>query len=187
MEISVFSLSRLGMGTRFQDSGMQRGGDRAAGLTPLRRHSASAFFFIAAVFCSGCGQKEASEPKTFDDLQPVSGRVSFQGQPMAGGTVRLFPVTAVSESAKGEVYTAVVADDGSFRMQTFRAAGSGFGVPTGEYLASFSWSGTPEEAARYSADERPEKLPAKLTRQKTSGVQVKVAAGGTVIPDLELK
>lgn len=175
------------MGTRLQYSGIQRCGDRAAGLTPARRHSASALFLIAAVFCSGCGQQEASEPKTFDDLQPVSGRVSFQGQPIAGGTVRLSPVSAASENAKGEVYTAVVADDGSFRMQTFRAAGSGFGVPAGEYRASFSWSGTPEEAAQYSSDERPEKLSKKLTREKTSGVQVTVAVGGTVIPDLELK
>ncbi|MFO0426657.1 MAG: hypothetical protein ACK526_08835 [Planctomyces sp.] len=187
MAVNFWSFSRLRMVTRFQYSVTQTGGDRTAGLTPVRRHFAAALLLIAAVFCSGCGQQEASEPKTFDDLQPVSGRVSFQGKPIAGGTVRLFPVTAASESAKGEVYTAVVAEDGGFRMQTFRAAGSGFGVPAGEYRASFSWSGTPEEVAQYSSDERPEKLPAKLTRQKTSGVQVTVAVGGTVIPDIELK
>lgn len=136
---------------------------------------------------AGCGKPPATDVVDFSDLHPATGRVTFQGTPMVGGSVRLFPISGASSSAQGDVYTAVVAEDGSFELQTFRTAGRGIGVPAGEYGTCFSWSGHPDEHADLSNDELPEKLPARLTRPQTSGVKVTVAAGGTVIPDIELK
>lgn len=162
-------------------------GRHAAGCLSTARVNVVTASLIAVLLSVGCSQPKISDQVAFTDLHPVTGRVKFDGQPMAGGTVRLFPVVGQSENANGEVCTANVSADGSFQMKTFRAAGYGSGVPAGEYAVAFSWSGTPEETADYSADDRPEKLPAKLTSPKTSGIRVTVAAGGTVIPDIDLK
>ena len=144
-------------------------------------------YLVAILVCVGCGEAEISDLNSFEDLHSATGRVTFQGQPLVGGSVRLFPVAGQSAEAKGEVYTAVVSADGSFELQTFRSAGRGMGVPAGEYFASFSWSGHPDDTADLSADELPQKLPVKLTRPQTSGVRIAVASGGTVVPDIELK
>lgn len=136
---------------------------------------------------AGCGQPVPTDLTEFSDLHPVTGRVTFQGQPLVGGSVRLFPVTPPAGDAAGDVYSCVVAEDGTFELNTFRAAGRGVGVPAGEFGVSFSWSGHPDDNADLSSDDVPEKLPIKLTRPKTSGVRVTVPPGGTVVPDIDLK
>ena len=153
-----------------------------------------AVVFGLPVFCcllmlslSGCGQPVPSDLTEFGDLHPVTGRVTYQGQPLVGGSVRFFPVTPPAGDSKDDAYSSVVGEDGTFELNTFRAAGRGVGVPAGDFAVSFSWSGHPDDNADLSEDDLPEKLPAKLTRPRTSGVRVTVAAGGTVVTDIELK
>ena len=146
-----------------------------------------AFALLTGSLMVGCGKPVATDVVEFTDLHPATGRVTFQGTPIVGGSVRIFPISGASSGAQGDVYTAVVAEDGSFELQTFRSAGRGIGVPAGEYGTCFSWAGHPDEHADLSNDELPEKLPARLTRPQTSGIRITVAAGGTVIPDIELK
>ncbi|MBX3444824.1 MAG: carboxypeptidase regulatory-like domain-containing protein [Planctomyces sp.] len=135
-----------------------------------------------------CWLMGCSDPITdvveFDDLHPAFGRVTFQGRPMSGGSVRLHPVDG---KATGDVYTGVVAEDGSFDLNTFRRAGRGVGVPAGDYEVAFSWTGGPDDNAELSSDELPERLPAKLTRPKSSGVRVSVEQGENILPDFDLE
>lgn len=140
-----------------------------------------------AVSCAGCGGAPVSDVAEFNDLQPVYGKVSFQGQPIAGGSVRLHSASAPSEDGQSDVYTGIVREDGFFEVHTFRASGRGLGVPVGEYLLSFSWLGVEEGGPDMPRDELPERLPAKFTLPQTSGLQATVLEGGSVVPDIDLK
>ena len=147
------------------------------------------------VFCcllmlslSGCSQPVPSDLTEFSDLHPVTGRVTYSGAAIGLGVPSFFPVTPPTGDAKKMTFTRVLwVKDGTFELNTFRAAGRGVGVPAGDFAVSFSWSGHPDDNADLSKDDLPEKLPAKLTRPRTSGVRVTVAAGGTVVPDIERK
>jgi hypothetical protein len=123
----------------------------------------------------------------FDDLQPVVGKILFQGQPIGGGSVRFHSGTAQGAGGHLDVHTGIVREDGTFEVHTFRASGRGVGVPAGEYFLSFSWPGVKEGMPDVSQDELPERLPAKFTRPQTSGLRATVPEGGTVVPDIDLK
>lgn len=142
---------------------------------------------LTLVFISGCGSPPASDVAEFDDLQPVVGKVLFQGQPIAGGSVRFHSGTAQAVDGQMDIHTGIVREDGTFEVHTFRASGRGLGVPAGDYFLSFSWLGVKEGMPDVSRDELPEKLPVKFTRPQTSGLRATVLEGGTVVPDIDLK
>jgi hypothetical protein len=153
-----------------------------------RRVSGTRFvLLISVVFCAGCGSEPISDITEFSDLQPVSGKVMFQGRPIAGGSVRLHSATAQADNGQMDVHTGIVGEDGTFEVHTFRAAGRGLGVPTGDYFLSFSWPGVDEGKQDVSRDELPERLPTKFTRPQTSGIKASVLQGGSVVPDIDLK
>ncbi len=136
--------------------------------------------------CLGCGSPVVSDVAEFGDLHPVTGRVTFDGKPIPGGSVRLFPVGSGASAASSDVHSAVVREDGSFEVRTFRAGGQGIGAPAGDYQVSVSWTGHPYIDTDIPRDELPEQLPARYTRPQTSGLEAKVTSGGTVLPEFEL-
>jgi len=139
------------------------------------------------VSCSGCGSAPVSDVAEFNDLQRVYGKVSFEGRPIAGGSVRFHSATASAATGQMDVHTGIVREDGIFEVHTFRESGRGLGVPVGDYLLSFSWPGVEEGMPDVSQDELPERLPAKFTRPETSGLRATVLEGGVVVPDIDLK
>lgn len=136
--------------------------------------------------CVGCGSPEITDLTNFDDLHPVSGRVSFEGQPIPGASIRFHQPRTAAGLPASDVMTAIAGEDGGFEVYTYRADGRGLGAPVGEYWLSVSWLGD-EDSADVSREDLPEKLPAKYTRPQTSGLKVTIASGGTVLPDIELK
>jgi hypothetical protein len=135
---------------------------------------------------AGCSRPAVDDVVEFDDLHPVSGTASYDGTPLGGASIRLYP-TAKSTEGESETFTGVVADDGSFEIFTYRSAGRGEGAPAGEYRISLSWAGTKEMQADFSRDNLPEMLPRIYTRPTTSGLMAKVEPGGTQLDPIELK
>jgi len=142
---------------------------------------------LTVVFIIGCGSPPPSDITEFDDLQPVSGKVLFQGQPIVGGSVRFHSGAAQGGSGQMDVHTGIVAEDGTYEVHTFRSSGRGVGVPAGDYYLTVSWPGVKEGMPDVSQDELPERIPVKFTRPQTSGLRATVAMGGTVVPDIDLK
>ena len=136
--------------------------------------------------CFGCESPVVSDVAEFSDLHPVTGRVTLDGKPIPGGSVRLFPAGTGASAGSADVHSAVVRDDGTFEVRTFRAGGQGIGAPAGDYLVSVSWTGHPSIDTDIPRDELPELLPAKYTRPQTSRLEAKVVPGGTVLPEFEL-
>src|SRR5262245_49791507 len=90
----------------------------------------SAMFFAllpALVALVGCG--EARVP-----VYPVSGSISFKGQPPVGALVVL---SSTSGGAEGFAPTATVKNDGSFEFTSYVP---GDGAPQGEYVATVQWN-----------------------------------------------
>lgn len=142
---------------------------------------------VLAAFCVGCGDAPVSDVAEFTDLHPVSGKVTFQGRPLAGGTVRLHSLSAQGANGQPEVHSGIVREDGYYEVHTFRPSGRGLGVPAGEYLMSFSWLGVEEGQPDVSEDELPERLPVEYTHPQTSGVTATVEEGVSVVTDVDLK
>lgn len=70
-------------------------------------HSAMLAAF-AVIVSSGCG---SNSPKTV----PVTGKISYNGQPLSSGTVMLIPETADGYGATGQIL-----EDGTFKLTSFK-------------------------------------------------------------------
>ena len=117
------------------------------------------------------------------DLQPVTGSVSFEGQPTPGAVVLFLPVDQPDDFTY-RVWGAVE-DDGSFEMQTTVPEGTMPGVAPGEYLVTVSWTQRVDPNDKDS-DER-DLLPEKYKSHKTSGLRVAIEEGDNELPAFELK
>lgn len=142
---------------------------------------------IALCGLSGCSGSAVAEPLTeYDDLHPVSGQITFNGEPIPDATVRLHPVTPKTDGSLVHHPSGVVKEDGTFAIFTFREEGRGQGAPAGEYRISVSWLGSLEGLSESSIDELKERLPAKYTKPQTSGLTVTVTEGENEIPPISL-
>jgi hypothetical protein len=121
------------------------------------------------VGCSGGRQKP------FAGSVPVSGAVTYKGQPLAQGLVRFVPMDPKGQPATGAI------QGGRFTMNT---TVSSPGVVSGKYAVAIV-SERPTEVPPLGPDglpsqvmPKPESLiPERYTKDSTSGLQVDVAAG----------
>jgi hypothetical protein len=106
----------------------------------------------------GCGSSETPVPTT------VRGRVTFQGQPLAGGLVVFSP--DAERGGSGKPMRAEIRDDGSFEL----TAESKPDVPPGWYRVAIA-------PAPASGSQIQPLLPLQLRRPDQSGLVREVAAG----------
>lgn len=109
--------------------------------------------------------------------QPVSGKVTVNGQPPAGAVVQLEPVSAPVDVRKSRPL-GVVQDDGTFTLKTYEP---GDGAPIGDYKFLIHW---PEDWREPSSFDR---LDHKYDRPETSAVTVSVVAGVTELSPIAIE
>ena len=111
------------------------------------------------VAVGGCG-KSAAPPES-----KVEGRLTFQGQPVAGGTVVFVPDR--ERGFSGKPIKAETGDDGTFRLN------DGGGVPPGWYRVALAGPPAFDAAALAGSPV----FPPKLARPDQSGQVREVVAG----------
>src|SRR5262245_65906416 len=95
---------------------------------------------VALCALPGCSSDYGPPGNTegLQNLQPVTGTVLFEGKPTPGALVFFFP--ADEPESPDRRISGVVAEDGSFEMQTTVGEGTRPGVEPREYLVAISWS-----------------------------------------------
>jgi hypothetical protein len=136
---------------------------------------------VALSACSDGGPPKNTEG--LQNLQPVSGTVSFQGKPTPGAVV-LFHPAADPDSYKKRI-AGIVDDEGSFEMSTGVSAGMRPGVEPGQYKVTISWA-EPIDPNDRDSDMGPDLLPVKYKDHKTSGLMVEIEAGSNELDPFEL-
>ncbi|MCX7427861.1 MAG: hypothetical protein NTW96_19810 [Planctomycetia bacterium] len=122
----------------------------------------------AVIVGQGCGGSRLG-------TVPLSGRVTYKGQPLVGGTVTFHPVDA----AKCRPATASIQPDGSFVAATLE---NDRGIMPGEYRVSVVlvkaplFDVSPAQAAKAAANNMV--LPPRYADPATSGLTVTIEAGG---------
>jgi hypothetical protein len=114
---------------------------------------------------AGCG----------NNLAPVSGVVTLDGQPVRGGngvrgTVYFQPVSGEGRAAVG-----IVDENGAYRM----SSGSEDGVVPGQYLVSFNATQIIESSQPGGTPTGKRITPPAYASAQTSGLQLTVEPGGT--------
>ena len=121
--------------------------------------------FLAAG-CSGDG----TEP--LKNLVPVSGTITYDGEPLDQGVVSFAPVEPGGQSATGKIV------DGKFTMQTTVSAP---GVVAGKYKVLVESTETLDSAPSTNPTDlyaKPKNLiPARYNDVKTSGLEIEVVSG----------
>jgi hypothetical protein len=150
-----------------------------------RRRIVRLVLAVAVVLPLGCGSGSDK------GLVPLSGSVFVQGRPAAGATVVFHPLAVLTASppttrdanvAPVPFPTAVVAEDGSFKLTTFSA---GDGAAPGQYRVSVIWTDS------YRDDngdwvEGPDKLGGRYAYPMMSGMSVTVEQGENQLPKFDL-
>lgn len=136
-----------------------------------------AWFAAAAVLASvtaGCRRSSL-------DTVPVSGTVTYRGEPVRAGTVVFHPVDAVgSRPARATIGT-----DGTFRAATLESAP---GLMAGEYKLAVAAPavGIADVSPAQAATAARSNIPAKYGNPETSGLTVTMEAGKPVTLNLDL-
>lgn len=120
----------------------------------------------------GCG---GGRPKPFSGSVPVSGTVTYKGEPVSQGLVRFVPADEKGQPATGKI------EGGRFTMNT---TVSSPGVVSGKYGVAIV-SERPMEVPSLGPDGLPPKvmptpeslIPERYTKDSTSGLQVDVVGG----------
>jgi hypothetical protein len=129
---------------------------------------------LGLLVAAGCGREPAP-------LAPVSGRISFQGKPLAGGTIVFTPDP--ERGGSGPLAFAEVKADGSFTLRT----GAQFGAVPGWHRVTVA--SAPPPAAVPGAPTAPAgvlPLPPKYSDPERSGLHQEVKAGLANTIDLRL-
>jgi hypothetical protein len=135
------------------------------------------FLVILTILAAGCGGP--SRPET----APTSGRVTYKGQPVAGGRIVFFP----EPSGAGRQAIGTIGPDGRYSLTTFR---DGDGAVLGRHRVTIKATRvtgppSPEEAAdqmRRGVDLGVEWLvPKKYSRPETSPLTADVKRGDNTI------
>jgi len=138
----------------------------------LRPADVPVALLVLAFCCAGCGRRE-----DLPQVAPVSGSVTYNGKPVASGTVTFHPAGG-GRPASGQLDA-----DGRFELSTFdRGDGAVLGkhrVTVVAYDASTDPSIAPDSADVYA-------VPEKYTEPETTPLEVEVTEGGNTM-DLELK
>lgn len=121
---------------------------------------------------SGCGEKGIH-------VVPVSGKVTYRGQPAVGAQVVLHPVSVNAQQAFSA--TGRAGDDGTFKIGV---NAPGDGAPPGDYVATVQWFKVIETAG--GTGPGPNVLPAQYGAAATSPFKLRVNEEATELPVLEL-
>jgi hypothetical protein len=106
---------------------------------------------------------------------PVTGQVSFAGKPTPRALLVFHPVIESSLRPLG-----TVDEDGTFTLTTYE---QGDGAPAGDYTVTVEW----RRLATINDDQRPpNKLPARYSNPKSSGITARVSEGDNVLPPMQL-
>ncbi len=117
---------------------------------------------------AGCGRGENRVP-----VFPVQGQVLVNGKPAAGAQVVFHP----TDKAGRVRPSAVVGEDGKFRLTTFAAAD---GAPAGAYEVTVErWVSSNDNPAV-------NQLPARYRQARTSGLRATIVAGDNDLPTFKL-
>ncbi len=155
--------------------------DRDSGSTVMR-----IFFVLSILGCvAGCSSADGVSSKTegLDDLQPVSGSVSFEGKPTPGATVLFFPID--NAKVKGLRISGEVDEEGAFEMMTGVAKGALPGVKPGKYFVTVTWT-KPEDPSNKDTD-MIDLIPAKYGDYLTSPIRVEIQEGENVLDPFVLE
>jgi hypothetical protein len=119
---------------------------------------------LLACVLSGCGGSDGARAR----VVPVKGRVLFKDEGMTAGEI--FFLGDEKKGTQGVMAQAVLQEDGSFTMETYKA---GTGVPPGNYKVTIS------------SGRRPEKELVKFRNVKTTPLEIEVPDAG--LPNLVLR
>ena len=146
----------------------------------MRRYDwvrAAGCLFVAAacLATSGCGQKEE-----IPELVSVTGKVTFQGQPLANASISFFPADEDKESTSVVRPHAQTDEQGEYELSWNTENG---GAPPGKYQVAIT-------AFKPNDDEevQPESLiPKKYNSPKTSGLIADVREDGENVFNYDLQ
>jgi hypothetical protein len=160
--------------------------DRFGGAVDRRQaFSLARRFVILAALAALSACSDGGPPKDTEglqNLQPVSGTVSFQGEPTPGAVV-LFHPSDDPDSFKKRI-AGIVDDEGFFEMSTAVGAGMRPGVEPGTYKVSITWA-RPIDPTDKDSD-MTDLLPEKYKDHKTSGFSVEIETGNNELDPFEL-
>lgn len=137
----------------------------------LVRSTTMRLALVVMAFAAGC-RREASPDRT-----SVQGRVSFQGQPVAGGTIVFTPDR--DRGGHGRPIPAEIGPDGRFQL----ADAPGGSIPPGWYRVAIA----PAPASSASPPDRQAIFPAQLGRPDRSGLIREVVSGQENIFDFAIE
>jgi len=132
-----------------------------------------------ALFCllaMGCGEA----PKAWEKVVAASGKLTFEGQPIEGAQVTLFPTA--SEFPETVRPSATTAADGTFALGTY---GTADGAPAGDYKASVVWFKVVNSGG--SMVRGANVLPGRYANPETSGLNVVISPSESTLPAIDLK
>jgi hypothetical protein len=136
------------------------------------RHWWLAMILLLAID-TGCGRPAVEKPP----LYPVSGRVTFNGQPAAGISVNLHPVNGQSIA----IPSATSGPDGSFDVGTYAP---GDGAPEGDYAVTAAWRQSVDPSGDAPEVDR---LGGRYGNPATSNLKVHVSAAPNTLSPFQLR
>lgn len=116
------------------------------------------------------------------DIVPVSGRITLDGEPLAGGVVNFQPRATANSDTAGPGSSARIADDGSFSLTTVR---DGPGAVVGVHRVKI-YSYSPESPIASDSDAGPSKERVPDWYNYRSKLEFEVSPEGNEAADFEL-
>ncbi len=144
--------------------------------TPKAAWVVIALAFVVPVSMTSCGGPTEKQVT----VHPVSGKVTFKGEPAEGAQVILHPKGHTLPDRT--VPTARADASGAFKIGSYKA---GDGAPPGDYVVTVVWKKV--VASEGGAGPGPNVLPKEYASADTSPVQLTVKDGSNEIPPIELK
>jgi hypothetical protein len=123
------------------------------------------------VALSGCAERRVP-------VYPVSGKITYKGQPPVGATVVLHSLNGTD--TKDVAPAGTVTDDGSFTITSYEL---GDGAPQSDYVATIEWYKYQSELGGAG----PNVIPSKYVSAKTSPVRLSVSGGPAQIAPIIIK
>jgi hypothetical protein len=117
-------------------------------------------------------------------VYPVQGKVTFNGQPIAGAFLMFHPIDKLPQGSSTMLPRARTGEDGSFGVSTYAVTD---GAPAGRYRVTVSWKGTDEASfSQEQRDELPERLPTIYQTKRTTRLWAEVKEEDNVLPTYEI-
>jgi hypothetical protein len=143
---------------------------------PMRRTIRAIFGVAILVGLNGCSRESGNR------VQPVHGRVLYNGKPVANAQVTFHPVGDVKRGAIRPV--GKVDDQGNFTLTSFK---DGDGAPLGEYQVTVVWYLARQTRPGSDETVSANYLPVKYANVETSQLTATVTAGSNELPAFDLK